>query len=213
MTYLQLVNRVMRNLRENTVSSVSDTVYSTLIGDFVNDAQRTVEQAWDWNSLRTTITVDAVADDNSYSLTGAGDDFKVQHVINDTANAFMRYQAKRDFNRTTFASTTGSPTYYSWNGQDSSGDPIVRFFPTPDGAYSIDFECIVRSPDMTNDGDTTSVPDSPIIYLASSMAARERGEQGGTSSNEYFGLFRQYLSDAIAIDSAKNPEDLQFTYN
>ena len=37
-TYLQLVNNVLIRLREQEVSSVGDTVYSSLIGVLVNDA-------------------------------------------------------------------------------------------------------------------------------------------------------------------------------
>ena len=37
MTYLQLVNSVLRRLREEEVSTVSQNSYSKLIGEFVND--------------------------------------------------------------------------------------------------------------------------------------------------------------------------------
>ena len=52
MTYLQLVNSVLRRLRENEVASVTDNDYSKLIGEFVNDSNRLVEDAWDWSYLR-----------------------------------------------------------------------------------------------------------------------------------------------------------------
>jgi hypothetical protein len=45
MTYLELVNDVLVRLRETTVSSVSETSYSSLIGKFVNDAKRQIEDA------------------------------------------------------------------------------------------------------------------------------------------------------------------------
>ena len=57
MTYLQLVNSVLRRLREDEVTTVGQNAYSKLIGEFVNDAKRTVEDAYDWTALRTTITV------------------------------------------------------------------------------------------------------------------------------------------------------------
>ena len=46
MNYLSLVNSVLRRLRETEVSSVADNAYSKLIGDFVNDAKRQVEDAY-----------------------------------------------------------------------------------------------------------------------------------------------------------------------
>ena len=57
-TYLTLVNDVLSRLRESEVTSVSDNTYSSLIGRFVNEAKREVEDAWNWNRLRSTITID-----------------------------------------------------------------------------------------------------------------------------------------------------------
>jgi len=45
MTYLNIVNNVLRRMREEEVTSVSSTTYSKMVGDFVNDAKRMVEDA------------------------------------------------------------------------------------------------------------------------------------------------------------------------
>jgi len=50
----------------------------------------------------------------------------------------------------------------------------------------------------------------PVIHLTVALLARERGETGGTSTAEYFTIANQYLSDAIAIDAAKHPEEMVF---
>ena len=57
MTYLQLVNSVLRRLQRRRSNSVSQNSYSKLIGEFVNDAKRSVEDSYDWTALRTTLTV------------------------------------------------------------------------------------------------------------------------------------------------------------
>ena len=77
MTYLELVNEVLRRLREDTVTTVSQTTYSTMIGDIVNDAKTAVESAWDWSALRGTISFNTTADDATYSLSGTTDQLKV----------------------------------------------------------------------------------------------------------------------------------------
>jgi len=61
MTYLEIVNSVLRRLREREVLSVSESSYSKLIGDFVNDARNEVETAWGWSALRTTLTLTTTA--------------------------------------------------------------------------------------------------------------------------------------------------------
>ena len=74
-TFLQAVNDVLVRLREVQVSSLSETTYATLIGKFVNDAKRQVEDAYSWNVLTTTITVPTVSATSSYTVTGAGQKF------------------------------------------------------------------------------------------------------------------------------------------
>ena len=92
MTYLQLVNSVLRRMREDEVTSIENTTdsYVKLVGEFVNDARRIVEDAWDWSALRSTITVTTTDDVFSYSMTGTNNSFKILDVINDTSNFFMR---------------------------------------------------------------------------------------------------------------------------
>ena len=94
MTYLNIMNNVLRRLREEEVTSVNDSIFSKMAGDFINDAKTIVEQAADWSALRDTIVISTVADDNLYSLIGCGDDVKVMSAINDTQNCFMEYQTK-----------------------------------------------------------------------------------------------------------------------
>jgi hypothetical protein len=86
MTYLELINDVLIRLREPVVTSNNQTTYSTLIGKFVNDAKRQVEDAFAWNVLGQTITVTTASSTPAYSLTGAGQKFQVMDVINTTSN-------------------------------------------------------------------------------------------------------------------------------
>jgi hypothetical protein len=67
MTYLELVNDVLVRLRESTVSTVSETSYSSLIGKFVNDAKRQIEDAYAWNVLGTTITLSTTSGTYQYA--------------------------------------------------------------------------------------------------------------------------------------------------
>jgi len=212
MTYLNLMNSVLRRLREEEVSSVSATTYSKMVGDYINDAKKLVEEATDWSALRETVVVTTTASDNSYSLTGGGDNVKVMCVLNDTSNLFMDYQTKDWFNEQLYISSAaeGEPRYYTYNGLDSSGDTEVLIGPTPDAVYSLRFDVVKRQADLSSNTDTLLVPAMPVIHLAVALLARERGETGGTSTAEYFQIADKFLSDAIAIDAAKHPEEMYF---
>jgi len=212
MTYLNLMNNVLRRLREEETTSVTSTTYVKMVSDFINDAKKIVEEAADWSALRETIVVTTSASDNSYSLTGGGDNVKVMCVLNDTSNLFMDYQTKDWFNEQLYISSAaeGAPRYYTYNGLDSSGDTEVLVGPTPDGVYSLRFDVVKRQADLSSNTDTLLVPAMPVIHLAVALLARERGETGGTSTAEYFSIADKFLSDAIAIDAAKHPEEMVF---
>jgi len=212
MTYLNLMNSVLRRLREEEVTSVTATTYSKMVSDYINDAKKMVEEATDWSALRETIIVTTAASDNTYSLTGAGDNVKVMSVINDTQNCFMEYQTKDWFNDALYIANAveGAPKYFTYNGVDSSGDTQVLVGPTPDGVYTLRFDVVKRQADLSNNIDALLVPAMPVVHLTVALLARERGETGGTSAAEYFAVADKFLSDAIAIDAAKHPEEMVF---
>jgi hypothetical protein len=206
------MNNVLRRLREEETTSVTSTTYVKMVGDFINDAKKVVEEAADWSALRETIVVTTTASDNSYSLTGGGDNVKVMCVLNDTSNLFMDYQTKDWFNEQLYISSAaeGAPRYYTYNGLDASGDTEVLVGPTPDGVYSLRFDVVKRQADLSANSDSLLVPAMPVIHYAVALLARERGETGGTSTAEYFSIADKFLSDAIAIDAAKHPEEMVF---
>jgi len=209
MTYLELVNGVLRRLRESTVGSVTQNTYSELIGDMVNDSKRIVEDAWDWSALRSTLTATTEEGTFNYILTGSGNRIKLIDVVNDTSNWFLTY---KDSHWMTNAylnqeAPSGAPRYYTFNGVDANGDTQVDLYPKPDGVYAVRFNCILRQDDLVNDTDKLLVPHMPVIHLAFAMAARERGETGGRSAGELMGFAQNYLSDAVALDAQKHPEE------
>ena len=212
MTYLQLVNKVLIRLREDEVATVNQTAYSKLIGEFVNDALRQVEDAWDWSALRTTLTITTSDNIFNYSLTNSQNRVKLLDVINDTSNFFMQYRGSSWFNNIYLNAdpASGSPQYFTFNGIDSNGDSMVDLYPKPDGVYSLRFNAILRTGDLSADADEIVVPTLPIVHLAVALATRERGESGGNMTPELFASASQMLSDAIALDAGKHPEETVF---
>ncbi len=83
----------------------------------------------------------------------------------------------------------------------------VSLFPIPDGVYSIKFALTVPQATLSADGTSVLVPDVLVAQNAYARALVERGEDGGTNSNEAYALFRGMLSDAIALESTRYPED------
>jgi uncharacterized ParB-like nuclease family protein len=209
MNYLQLVNNVLRRLREGEVSSVSDTPYSKMIGEFVNDAKRQVEDAYSWNALTETLSATTATDIFNYVLVGSGQRFKVMDVLNDTTNSIMQNATSAQMNDWYVLSDNqkGKPYYYNFNGVDSNGDTQVDLYPVPDGVYNLRFNIFRPQDALENNADRLYVPTEPVIYGALARALAERGEDGGIQSNEMYAMYQQSLGDAIAIESSRYIEE------
>ena len=212
MTYLNLVNNVLRRLREDEVTNISDNTYSKMVSDFINDAKKLVENAWGWSALRSTLTITTVADDYTYSLVGSGNQGRVFRIINDTSNCELQYQTQAWFDKEFFINNpvSGAPKYFTYNGVDGNGDTQIDIYPKPDGVYSLKAKVVLRNVDLSADTDTLAIPAQPVIHMAVALLSRERGETGGTSTAEYFALADKYLSDAIDLDAQKHPEETIF---
>lgn len=212
MTYLELVNDVLIRLREPSVATVSATSHSALIGKFVNDAKRQIEDSFSWNVLGQTITVTTVASTASYALTGAGQKFQVQDALNTTSNVSLVNISFVDMNRKqNFLPLVESiPVEFAFDGVDGSGDTKVVVFPIPDGVYTLKFALTVPQATLTSDQTSVLVSDVLVVQNAYSRALIERGEDGGFNSSEAFLLYKSMLSDSIALEGTRYPENQEF---
>lgn len=209
-TYLELVNDVLVRMREPEVSTVNQNVLSKIVGRFINDAKRQVEDAYTWNAIAATITITTTPSTYNYTLTNSGSRFKVSEVFNNTNKVNLRAVSSIDMTHFLFLTATpqtGAPNYYNFNGADSNGDTKVDIFPVPDAEYSIFFNIFQPQLDLSGDGAILVIPKEPVVHLAFAKALVERGEDGGEQSSEAYSLYRQVLADAIAIESSRYPEE------
>ena len=209
MNYLEVVNNILKRLRERTVSTVNESSYSSLIAVLVNDAKDIVENSWSWSGLRTTLSATTTEDVFNYELNGSQNKLTVLDVVNDTANHFMKYETAHKFNNFFLNqnSTKGTPYYYSFNGISPDGDTQVDIYPIPDGAYDLRFNVVLRSDELSGNADTFQIPTKPIELLAYAMAVEERGEDGGVNPVSAYARANNALQDSIALDAAKHPEE------
>jgi hypothetical protein len=212
MTYLELVNNVLKRLRERTVNSVSESSYSELIGVLVNDAKSEVENAWNWSALRNTLTLTTSSGIFNYELNGTGNNFSVMDVVSEDGNYFMEYRTQHDFNQFYLnqTPTSGIPRYYNFNGVSSDGDTLVDVYPKPDAVYTIYFNIIQRTADLANNSDSLTIPSQPVLLLAYAKAVEERGEDAGMSSTSAYATAQRVLNDAIAQDAQRHTEELEW---
>lgn len=205
MTYLEIINKVLVRMREPEASSVAESEYVKLIGQFVNDCKREVENAWEWLGLRSTIQITTTSGDETYSLTGAGDRYTIKSARNVTRDHYLTkapYNWMRK-NLDSISVQNGPPYYYDIQGEDSSGDPIIVLWPKPDAAYTLNFYCVVRQGDLTSGSTEVTVPWEPIYLGAYAMAIEERGDEDGTQLNRAQDAYSKSMADHIALDMQK----------
>ena len=211
MTYLEMINDVLTRLREAPVSTANETTYSALIGKFVNDAKRQVEDAFNWNVLDTDITINTVAGTYQYTLTGAGAKFQLQDAINITSNVTLQNIPFVVMNRRQNFATpvSGIPSEFCFEGF-SNGDAKVTLYPRPDNVYNLKFTLTVPQTTLTSDSTSILVPDVLVVQNAYARALAERGEDGGLTSSEAYQLYRLMLADYIALEGTRFPDNDAF---
>ena len=80
-------------------------------------------------------------------------------------------------------------------------------YPKPDGVYSLKVKIVNRNVPLTSDSDTLAIPSQPVIHMAVALL---ESEERRASTPEYFAIADRYLSDAIAMDAQKHPEETIF---
>ena len=209
MNYLAAINSVLVRLRERQVESINENEYSSLIATLINDSLQEVEQAWDWSALRQSLTVTTSNGVFNYELNGTQNDVKVLSVVNATSQSDVDYQTANWFNDRylTPSPATGSPSYWSFNGVGTDGDTLIDLYPKPDGVYEVRFNVVQRSEDLTSESSIILCPHRPIVLLAYAKAVEERGEDNGQTGNSAYMAANNSLSNAIALDASKHPEE------
>ncbi len=91
-----------------------------------------------------------------------------------------------------------------WNDEGGYGAVCIL---VPSGAFTLLFDLTIPQAALSADGTSVKVLDYLVTQSAYARALIERGEDGGTNSNEAYALFRGMLSDAIALESTRYPED------
>lgn len=210
MTYLQLVNAVLRRLREEQVTTVNESDYSQLVGDLVNEAKKLVEDSWDWSGLRNTFNITTIAGTNEYALTDYGIRSEIFQVFNETDDNVLNKMPLRDIRKRDLLSNaqTGDLRGFAMTGTDSNGDIKIRLYPTPDAVKTVSVYGVKRTEDLVDDADTVAVPANCIVAWAYSYALVERGESGGQTGAEQAFFAKDLLSNAIALDAGLHSDEL-----
>lgn len=210
MTFLDLINNALRRLREDEVVSVTESEYAQMVGDFINDAKRIVEDSYQWEALREEFEFNTAATDDLYSLTDTGNRAKILSVYDKVQRCELDQKSLKDirYYKLGATDTAGTPRYFAYKGLDANTDTQICLYPVPEDSRTVNVLMVRPQENLTSATDVLKVPSAPVIHLAIALLARERGETGGTSTAEYFQIADKYLRDAISVEAARHEDEL-----
>ena len=205
MTFLELVNSVLVRLREERVATVYQSEYSTLISNIVNVAKTEVENSYNWEALRKTVTLITDPGTFHYELLNTTSNIRTLDVYNYTNKNWMNSRTT-DWMDRAFAvasPTTGSPTVYAWNGVSDTGNMEIDIYPIPDSIETLRFNMTSPQKELTEDADIVYVPSMLVVENAVARAIEERGEDGGSTTQTL--RYNSMLADFISMESSRKP--------
>lgn len=229
MTMLEIINKVLKRLREDPVASSNTSTYAGLISEFVAEIHQEVALDHDWSSGYKTVIVDCVAGQREYDLSativngGAVDNSSP--ATNQNSEPLAQYYAyvynsasstepRAHLNLMEPAAFEAMvnedldhddvPCYASLTLNDAGTGYKLRLYPLPDDTYRLRLPFWVAEAELETDGsdDTTSItiPERPIRLGALFLAFNERGEEIGEPGNIAERKYREALTAAKDAD-------------
>ena len=218
MNYLDLTNRVLDRLREERASSgtLDSDPYFRSIGAHINDAKEQVENAWQWSMLRQDEAVAIVPGQNTVELPNSYDNnYVIKRItltdIDGNYGGFLKWISDdRMWYYTVGAPDRNKPSVYATGTPAANGNQTINILQPSDDDYFLIINSWHNQDPLTAADDLLKVPSLPVYSLATALASRERGETGAINTGELFAIAQSHLSDAIAYDSARYPEELDW---
>ena len=207
MTYKNMINGVLRRLREDVVTNWDDTDYSTMIGDLVNDSIALVQAAHNWSALFTEIDVSATQGTQEYTLTGLGEMGQVYDVYNDTLNNVVPQWTLAKVMRATDLGASGAQgpvvAFAFKDVTQASDDPDIVLWNVPDSSQTITFHVKQDQGPLSSNDTEIKVPTQPVLQYAWAYAREERGEGNFVSQ---FEKAKITLANYVSLDLERHPE-------
>ncbi len=200
-TFTEAVNYVLRRMRESEVSTPPASGYSTLVGDFVNESKREVEDIHDWQNLRTDIELTMVQGQHEYAVTGSTTRGRMLNIWHNQDFYHLHKGVPRNIKaQLAMTADEGRPSQYFMSGNDGT-DRKVTFWIRPNATVqTLSCEIVVPQDDFVIGTEEFSVPHWPIYLGAYARALDERGDDQGNALTKANGAYASAIADAVAHD-------------
>lgn len=230
MTILQIINRILRRLREDQVTDLTDE-YSLLLVEFLSDIHAQVLEAHDWSKFDHTVTVAVAAGTFEYDLSatvsGGGHVTNGETVTTDasilrydadgrpvvhyyetvsatqgTGLSLISWESYLDLLKEKTDQTSTYPTYFALQQNDSGYKMALWPAPAVTGGY-VHLRFNTPEAVVTSSDDSSRVllaPQRPLIQGVLYLAFNERGEEIGEPGGVAESRFGLALQAAVEQD-------------
>lgn len=219
MTFLQLINKVLRGLREPQVTGLS-AEYTKMIGQLVNEAKEDLEDMGAWYYLRSSVDVTVTSGTHEIDLSASTNDRS--YLLFDESNQPMAFVTQSGYERRlsqiqndemralyklypTVASNI--PCQFSLTRRNDGLHAQV--YPPADQDYTLSFICVVPQDDLTETTDVISIPSEPVWREALVRAMEERGEEFSSRIDAARARAAQARNDAVMRDFGADPKTFE----
>lgn len=226
-TYLQLVNKVLVNLRETVVTDLSSS-YAQLVGEFINQAKEKVEDAWRWKSLSSTFLFTTIANQIAYPISAAAlspavssslgiyptgreeiltdeegnvQAFDVTTATTGTLVRLQRVTRENEYTLNTYLATQSQIQCNFFSYVSTTAQGLLTFVQAPQGSRIINVRMKVPQDEFSIGTETLLVPWRPLVSWATFLAMEERGEELSEKSSLYMDRHNQELQRSIEQDT------------
>lgn len=225
-TYLQAINKVLRNLREETVTTLAAD-YTLQIGDYVNQAKEEVDRAAQWTSYYSVVS-DVTISANAFSGTITGTDDARSTVWRDPATgcAFI-FDITDSSDPIDISNNERSLSWWTkhrylepnqtvadvnfWAvGRTSDNDSLTLYtWPAPSAEKTVQIAMWIPAGELTATTDEILVPSTPIILGATWFALLERGEELGQNPDVWQKRYQASLAFHVKQETGNAAHGLQ----
>ena len=229
-TYLQAINQVLEKIGEDQIPSGTTQLtetYHLLVGSFVQDIKEQIEDAHNWRSLRSTLSVTIAANAQSGPITGTNERSRLLRLYqqNQPSQVPLVFDVTTSSDPTPLMEIDLAELIYRDTMDPDSREELCYFaidyasdqeldlyvFPRPSSQRTIQVTMIVPQ-DRFADTDVSTeikIPMRPLRVGATWYALEERGEELGTNGMFNEQRFKDALADAIARDEAEQGSNVE----
>lgn len=215
-TFVTIVNRVLRRLREDEVSNHDDTPYSTLVSDMLNETIAEMQGRCEWRSLVDQFTITTDGSSLVYALTSAesaasrdsNDQLRIRNVYSDSDDYDLIKLNYAGISRSKLYTTSPDNLWgYREVGLDTSDRRKIELYPDV-ASKTVIVEAYNPHAELDTSSAQVLLPQRVAFLGTYARAVDERGEDAGSAAASAWNLYSNLLADAV-ITEVERQTDLE----